>query len=764
MLLLGYEYDEGMLKLLGVQKDRAVLIGTDPRYKAYCLTQDEETLPPGYAKKIEKITLFDGLSRQQKEYSKIYVDGPSDVEKLRKRLKTCWEAWTLFHLNYAMDHSLVFGCEHELEKGRLVTQGESYAERLAQPLADVKRCAVDIEVRVKIDEKKLNLDKLDVPIACVAIVGSDEQSVIFTCEEIDTQIMAVKVCSDEQEMLSEVITWLEKYPVKLTFGGDLLDLPYLKKRCDMLNIESNIRKKRNYWGIAHNTHVDLAPFFFGDAVRLRVYNKVYSGGSLGEIAHALLGRNKLGVEDYEKVSILELALYCWMDAKLTLELSRYDDNYVWNLLLTICRIANVDMESVARTNISTWIRNFYRSAHRVRGHIVPSEKDMWRVTHVKTYRGPIVLDPVELGTVGVYFDVWALDFSSLYPSCWVEHNISYDTYNCEHEECKKDLVPELNFWFCKKHQGILPMMLSELKVLRVEKYKPESKNNLKAKAISDVLKIFTNAAYGIFGSVKIKDLFFYPVPRAITAYGRQSLMTAMQMSKEMGGQVLAGHTDSLFLRNLSREQINVLASKVSERLGVELEVQQHCRLAAFWRKANYLIVDDKGSVVLKGLMGKKTYVPSYIRKKFEELKKILGKVQTKEELINAKIEMTRLIQDTWSNIQMEKVPLRELASAVVLHRDIDRGKGQDYEVARLLRTKCNVEVDVGDTILKIRTLENKCGYTALPLEMVDNYTMVNKEKLKKSLVTVFGQVMEPLGIDVERAMVAPRVTLHEWIG
>ena len=82
----------------------------------------------------------------------------------------------------------------------------------------------------------------------------------------------------------------------------------------------------------------------------------------------------------------------------------------------------------------------------------------------KKYKGGLVIDPVS----GVHFNVSVLDFASLYPSIIKVHNISYETVNCIHEECKKNVIPELGTWTCIKNRGIESLVVGSLRDLRVE--------------------------------------------------------------------------------------------------------------------------------------------------------------------------------------------------------------------------------------------------------------------------------------------------------
>ena len=66
----------------------------------------------------------------------------------------------------------------------------------------------------------------------------------------------------------------------------------------------------------------------------------------------------------------------------------------------------------------------------------------------KKYKGGLVIEPKP----GIYFGVSVLDFASLYPSIIKVHNLSYETVNCIHEECRSNRVPDTDHWICTKEK------------------------------------------------------------------------------------------------------------------------------------------------------------------------------------------------------------------------------------------------------------------------------------------------------------------------
>ena len=90
----------------------------------------------------------------------------------------------------------------------------------------------------------------------------------------------------------------------------------------------------------------------------------------------------------------------------------------------------------------------------------------------------------------------------LYPSIIKVHNLSYETVNCTHEECRSNRVPDTDHWICTKRSGIESLLIGSLRDLRVGHYKALSKDKTLPKESKDLystvtqgLKVILNACF-----------------------------------------------------------------------------------------------------------------------------------------------------------------------------------------------------------------------------------------------------------------------------
>ncbi len=92
--------------------------------------------------------------------------------------------------------------------------------------------------------------------------------------------------------------------------------------------------------------------------------------------------------------------------------------------------------------------------------------------------------------------------NSLYPSLIKVHNLSYETVNCPHEECRSNTVPETSHWVCTRRKGITSLVIGSLRDLRVGHYKRLAKDSTIEgdeaelnNVVSQGLKVFLNACF-----------------------------------------------------------------------------------------------------------------------------------------------------------------------------------------------------------------------------------------------------------------------------
>ncbi|MEM3143440.1 MAG: DNA polymerase domain-containing protein [Candidatus Nitrosotenuis sp.] len=351
--------------------------------------------------------------------------------------------------------------------------------------------------------------------------------------------------------------------------------------------------------------------------------------------------------------------------------------------------------------------------------------------------------------------------NSLYPSIIKVRNLSYETIRCSHEECKKNAIPDTNHWVCTKHNGLTSMLIGSLRDLRVNYYKHLAK---KAKTqeekeqyivVSQALKVILNASYGVMGA-EIFPLYFLPAAEATTAVGRHIIMDTIKKCQESNIQVLYSDTDSLFIKNPTPEQIARIIESAKNDHGVDLEVDKEYRYVVLSnRKKNYLGVTKEGKVDVKGLTGKKSHTPPFIRNLFYELLDILSKVETADDFEAAKKKISSKISECATKVKEKKIPITELAFNVMISKapnEYEKTVPQHIRAAKLLEQQR--EIKRGDIISYVKII-NKPGVKPVEMARQDE---IDSEKYMEFMESTLDQITSSMDLDFDKMVGRPKQT------
>jgi DNA polymerase I len=267
--------------------------------------------------------------------------------------------------------------------------------------------------------------------------------------------------------------------------------------------------------------------------------------------------------------------------------------------------------------------------------------------------------------------------------------------------------------------------------------------------IPSALKVVLNASYGVFGSPAF-GLYCPPVAEATAAIGRDVITKTIEKAKSLDIEVLYGDTDSVFLKNPSPEQIEILAEWSKKNMEMELEVEKWYRYAVFSsRKKNYLGILKGGGVDVKGMTGKKRHIPPYIKKAFYALETRLEQVQSPADFDEAKKDIQKIIRDRYLRLKQRRwgeTP-EELAFHVVLGKSLNEYKKttpQHVKAARLLNDM-GYDMKAGDLISFVKVMDDP---RVKPVQIASN-SEIDVDKYVAYLQSTFDQILDALGLDFE---------------
>jgi DNA polymerase I len=845
-------------------KDESIYIWRDrTNHKPYCYTKLQYAARAQEVAKVERKYTIENVKRRDLisdkliDILKISAPDPLSIggteNSFREKVKA-WEADIKYHENYLYDTGLIPGTfylrigneikTHEMdisdkvreeledllwnklkvssekaEDIRYQKQITRWANLLNQPIPEIKRVSVDIEVESEEGRMPTPRDH-DRRITAVGFVASDGYRKVLLLnqnkqhESSQALIPEAEIYYTEKDLLEEAFKIIASYPIVITYNGDDFDLPYLYARSQDPRIDPDrtqiipkdkvpiIIKRETFIKrgiqaepvqLKYGIHIDLFRTFQNRSVQIYAFSNKYSEHTLNAISEALLDDTKLEFDgDISELPIETLAMYCLKDADLTYRLTSFNDSLLMKLIVVIARIGRLSIDDIARFGVNQWIRGMLYYEHRLNGFLIPrrdelQEKGTASTTAIikeKKYRGGLVVEP----KLGIHFGVVVVDFASLYPSIIKVHNLSYETVNCVHQSCREDpkqKVPGTTHWICKVNRGLTSLLIGSLRDLRVNYYKHLSKNKSITpeerqlyNVVSQAIKVILNASYGVMGA-EIFPLYCLPVADATAAIGRVTTTSTIERCKEIGIEVIYGDTDSLFLKNPSSNKVEEISLWARTRLGVDLEIDKQYRYVVFSElKKNYLGVLTDGTVDVKGLTGKKSHTPPFIRNAFYEILSILSKVDSEKDFESAREKIKNIIQENAKGLELKKIPLNDLSFNVMVNKspekygkkmsnnqttknialhgkekEVETFKGlpQHIKAAKLLTDNGRL-IKAGDIISYVKT---KTGDGVKPVELAVAED-IDIEKYLATMEATFDQLLSSLNFNFKTLLGKPR--------
>jgi len=533
---------------------------------------------------------------------------------------------------------------------------------------DLKFMFYDIETYASLD---INAEK---PILSISFSNnfSDKTIVLIwrddfkdTIEEKDD--LEIYKFSSEQKMLEYCIQEMKKVDVIVGFNSSKFDDLYFANRCDKLGIfkKFKIFNSARIFKRENNRQNLYSDFVFYDArtYLVNLFSRASdiekpSSFSLNELSRIILNDIKLQnvniVESWKNDYII-LCKYVSQDVKLLKRLcekTKILDAFVDRLNFTKVYLGKVNVNSYV---IDILIRRMYRNK------VFPSKTKYDESFEQDKLYGAIVLKPIE----GVYTNVGVLDFSSMYPNTILAYNISPD-----------------------KQGEILPSLIRHLMNLRY-KYKALQKT---AKSISEkqiykanemIVKDLINSCYGVFGYSKFR-LFDLDVANKITRKSREILMATSKFVKEkLKCAVLAGDTDSLFVK-LPRDKVDDYVEQINSYLKKEFSEIYSLDCETFFKllflpKAKKTYIGLVDTVKGRSTGNLELYAKGFslVRRDTPTFFKDILNVKTKElfkDILKNKNTYNKMIRDIEVEL-LNETDVRRLLISKQISREID-----DYKV------------------------------------------------------------------------------------
>ncbi|XP_012279628.1 DNA polymerase delta catalytic subunit [Orussus abietinus] len=443
---------------------------------------------------------------------------------------------------------------------------------------------------------------------------------IFTLD-VCAPIIGCQVLSFEKEssMLEKWADFVRQLDPDIFTGYNInnFDFPYLINRAQHLNVKSfnylgrikNLKSvvkdqilQSKQMGRRENKSINFEGRVPFDLLLVLVRDYKLRSYSLNAVSYHFLQEQK---EDVHHSIITDLqngtpqtrrrlAVYCLKDAYLPLRL--LDKLMCVIIYMEMARVTGVTLTSLlTRGQQIKVVSQLLRKAQE-KDYLMPVSRG--HATE-EQYEGGTVIEPMR----GYYNDpIATLDFSSLYPSIIMAHNICYTTLLGTERQQRFDIRDEdvtrtpSNSSFVKSNvrKGLLPEILENLLSAR-KAAKAELKNEtdpLKQKVLDGrqyALKVSANSVYGFTGA-QMGKLPCLEISASVTAYGRTMIeRTKHEVEQrfcrgngyENDAVVIYGDTDSVMVKfgvktieeamELGKEAARYVSSKFIEPIKLEFE-------------------------------------------------------------------------------------------------------------------------------------------------------------------------------------------------
>jgi DNA polymerase-2 len=412
-------------------------------------------------------------------------------------------------------------------------------------------------------------------------------------------------------------------------------------------------------------------------------------------------------------------------------------------LLELARLAQSPVQRTARRSPGTAMTSIQLGRAVTEGILVP-----WRKSEPERFKTALQLLTVDKGgltyqpKVGAFEGVAEIDYASMYPSLMVVHNISPETVLCSC--CENQAVPEAGYNICARRRGLIPLTLAPL-VERRQRLKDlmRSAGDERTRAIYDARRTAIKwMLVSCFGYMGYRNAKFGRIEahEAVTAFGRETLLQAKDITEERGFRMLHALTDSLWISKAgtTEDELRELCGAITAETQVDMSLEGVYRWIVFLSSkvkegrpvpSRYFGVFSDGTLKTRGLAHRRRDTPLYVKEVQEEMLAILSEAPTLDDLREKQREAIELLELRIAELERGEVHISRLIVEQVLSRNIE-----DYAV----QTR---------TALAARKLRD-AGISVHPGESVGYVIADAKAKDKARRVTIGGEG-EELRYDVK---------------
>jgi DNA polymerase-2 len=444
--------------------------------------------------------------------------------------------------------------------------------------------------------------------------------------------------------------------------------------------------------------------------------------------------------------------------------------------LEMARVTALPLQTAARVSPGSGISAMQMVTALRKGVLIPwhkqqAERPKSALALLRSDQGGLVYQP----RIGLHPNVAEIDFISMYPSIMVHFNISPETVAPPGEADSQEsdyTLTELGIAIDLARRGLVPETLKPLLDKRVrlkEQLGVLPAWHPKRKAYTAHASAHKWLLVTCFGYLGYKNARFGRIEahEAVTAYGREILLSAKEAAEEEGFTVLHLYVDGLWVCKQgaeSKEDFQPLLDRINERTGLPIALDGIYRWVAFLPSrqdsrvpvANrYFGVFQDGSLKLRGIEARRRDTPPFIVEMQMEVLERLSKVKDVDRLPGVLPWVVRMLRKEVSRLRRGQIAPERLLVAQKLSRELEAYTSPS-PVARAVAQLQAVGkvVKPGQRVRFLYTRGNP-GVHAWDLPAEPDLASLDVDRYIELMLRAAFSILQPLGVR--------EATLRNWV-
>ncbi len=689
---------------------------------------------------------------------KVYCKDPDAISKYARALrklegiKDCLEDDIRYSMRYLIDNNVVPCGWHEIEATEETNTSSLQIDKVyaAESFPKLLEKAEVPQLRIlgfsTICYRREGSPKPDRnPIIIISAVNNSGEEKQFLADEN----------KNDKPLLEAFMNYLQSFDpdIIVGYGVNGQDWPYLSERCKKLGLQLTVDKAKTEPHTSVYGHVSVTGRANIDLFDLADEFPEVKVKTLENLADYL---GVMKIENRKMIEDMDFADY-WDDKNKREVLKRFSfDNArsvmgiteaVLDFAMQLSNLVSLPLDHVVTAAVGFRVEWFLIKHAQKIGELVPRRIEQ----PYRPYVGGLVLNPEP----GLHEDIAVLDFKSMYPNIMITYNLSPDTYVSPKEPIPPSGVyeaPEVKHRFRKEPAGFYKEVLSYLISVRdevrskMEDLNPKSVEYRVLDARQKAVKVITNASYGYAGWIGAR-WYIKPVAEAATAWGRHTILSAIEIAKKEGLKVVYGDTDSIFVKH-EANKIGKLSKEIEEKLGLEIKPDKvYVRIFFTEAKKRYAGLLSDGRLDIVGLEVIRGDWAAIAKKVQEKVLEIILKEQSPK-------KAAKFVQQFIYELRQKRVPYRDLIIWKTLTKPVEEYeiKASHVEAARMLREK-GWKLAVGDKIGYVVVVGTGRLYERIKPYVFATYDEVDMEYyVSKQLVPAAARILESFGITEEQLL------------